>query len=348
MRLKTIKKKNASDLASTHQFSSKKDQNGLRYGISLDNEGGCPFKCPGCGVHENSRIVSPAENRKTIAHEIAGLKSKLEEDRIGNSQSYHIIVYNSGNVASPRELSVENLVYLLQQLSTLEQKPVIVTLNTRGVYVTSGLLDTLHSLDLSYRVDFNFGVETLTERGRSIYGKPQIANELAQVFGTLREYNERYNSTFGLMVNFVYLPEAYLEEGEAREGHVEKVNEEFVMEIGNFLAIHANHYIPLRINLHPFYRVATLPYDDSSLDDFMRAAICINALVDTQNTLITEQTLHVSMFVGVQDRGYETKKWVDQIKRWQHVIDAINSRQLHFDPQGGSQLLNISLVVVNV
>lgn len=318
--MKTRKKSTNNKPSSIHKFKPRQDQDGTRLIISLSNEKGCPHKCRGCGVHKDVRIVSRQTNRRTISEEITRLAK-------ATTAPYHIIVYNSGNVASPEELSRENLNYLLELLDKLDPKPTMVSLNTRGLYITDELLDNISALNLSYRVNFNFGVETLTRRGMKIYGKPGIDEELHQAFTILRDYNQTHTKQFGLMINFVYLPEVYLEEDQPREG--------FVQEISSFVEDYVDKGVPIRINLHPFYQVDGLAYRDSSLDDLMKTIPEIQRILDSKNEAVAEQAMRVSLFIGVQDRGYETDGWKTQIQRWQPMIDRINrGENITTTPQG--------------
>lgn len=310
---------------STYHFQLSRDAFGIRETISLDNESGCPFKCTGCGVWKDPIIVSSEENRHTIGRENSKLK-KLRQEHASEYAKHgsHVIVYNSGNVMNKRELSEENLRYLLTSLNQLEAMPSIVALNTRGLFVTHEVLDQLTSIRLGYRIDFNFGLETRTLRGKAIYGKPNIDGEFTALFSTVRAYNEKNDAGFGLMVNFVFLPESYLLAGEARENAKEKIHDGFVSEIKTFMEEYADHGVPLRLNLHPFYRVNGIPFADSNLDDFMSAATDVLHLLAQTNPGISEKRMRVSAFVGVQDNGYSSESWKNQIKFWQTRIDHLN------------------------
>lgn len=318
---------------STYQFRLKRDAYGIREAISLDNEAGCPFKCNGCGVYQDAKIVSSETNRQTIDTEVAKLqqnREKYQADYAANGS--HVIVYNSGSVTSPKELSRDNLDYLLQSIDRLNPKPKVVALNTRGAFVDTSLLDHLTVLGLGYRVDFNFGLETRSERGKGIYGKQSIDQEFKKFFSTVHKQNQGNGTEFGLMINFVYLPESYLFQEEQRDGNKEKIKQGFISEISDFIEQFANKGVPLRINLHPFYHVKGIDLEDSNLDEFMEAAEEIWRAIDEKNKSIEDPKMKVSAYIGVQDNGYETESWKNQIKRWQEIIDQMNRGELIVRP----------------
>ncbi len=307
-----------------HNFNLKIDQLGIREVILIDNEAGCPYQCNGCGV-KDAEIVSPETNRQVIDDELAKLtRYRTEESDLYRDNNSHVLVYNSGNVTSERELSRDNLDHLLHSLNKLEPRPSIVTLNSRGDFVTDDFLDYLQGLNLNYRVDFDFGLETRTERGKEIYGKQGIDDEFDQLFERTQQYNAKHGSDFGLMVNFVYLPEFYLAEGESREGNEQRIHQGFVDEISSFIDEYVNKGVALRINLNAFYQVDNLPYENSSLDDFMESAQEIWRIIAEKNKQIDNPDMKVSAFIGLQDQGYETAQWREQIQRLQSRIDEMN------------------------
>jgi len=312
------------------------DADGLRETIYLGNEraGGCPFRCKGCGVHDNFKLVTKAENRRIILSEINALilrrKNFLQKYK---KNKCHVIVYNSGNVTSFEELSKANFVYLLKSLKKLSPVPQIVALNSRGGFVNDNLLQLLSDLDLPYRVDFDIGVESLTKRGMNIYGKNNIDKEFARMFNIIKNYNFKNAERFGIMANFVYLPEAYLNENESRKGNLKKIRVGFVNEIISFAKNYSNRGVPLRINLHPFYFVKGLPYEDSNLDDFMGAMKVINIKLDKMNESIKKGPMKVSVFIGIQGRAYKRDNWTKQIKKWGGKIKLLNKSLLDCSEQ---------------
>lgn len=60
--------------------------------------------------------------------------------------------------------------------------------------------------------------------------------------------------------------------------------------------------VPVEINLHPFYRVARLPYEDMDLDFFMGELPALQAMVDKYNQSYPGNDTH--LFLGLEGDGY--------------------------------------------
>jgi hypothetical protein len=306
-------------------FKLNLDTLGVRETVYIGNEAGCPFRCKGCGVHDKAVIVSAKTNRRMIDSEISKLRGYRRKYRkLYGGHGCHLIAYNSGSVTSPRELSPGNLSYMLKRINSLRPLPKIVSLNSRGCFVTRSLLMTLSSMRLGYRIDFDFGLESRTCRGVAIYGKKGIVKEFEELFERVRAYNSSHGTDFGLMVNFVFLPEFYLSPKEGRTGNHRKVVAGFVREVVGFASEYANRGVPLRINIHPFYRIPKLDYNDAPFGLFMEA-VCEMAMKLEAVNRDADPSARTSIYIGIQDEGYNTRLWGREIERWKGEINRINA-----------------------
>ncbi len=120
------------------KFETAKDSDGIREVLVIGNEreSGCPFKCVGCGVHEEAATESIEENAETIKTQLLKLQEKLksnEEEYV--DEGYHLAIYNYGNVTNKNELSRDNLDLLLEEINRLSPTPSYVSINSRGLYI---------------------------------------------------------------------------------------------------------------------------------------------------------------------------------------------------------------------
>jgi|GEM_PF-1325990 len=314
-----------------YKFNERLDSDGIREIISIGNEnpGGCPFSCVGCGVHDQVVISSSEDNKKLIDNLINEISLKINKENFNyQSEGYHICVYNEGNVANPKELSWENLEFLLLSINNLEIPPKFISLNSRSVFITREFLEKVNSLGLNYNIHFIMGVESLTERGKNIYGKKNIDKEIEEAFNIIKDFNNDSNNKikYGIDAGFVFLPEFYLDENESRENK-EKIKNGFEKEIMDFIEKYSNKGVPIRINLHPFYRTTGLSFDDScnSLNEFFKALPEIIKLIQEKNKQIQNEKEKTAIFIGVNGKGYETEEWKEAIKKWEEIILKLNS-----------------------
>jgi hypothetical protein len=124
--------------------------------------------------------------------------------------------------------------------------------------------------------------------------------------------------TFGLDVNLVFLPELYLESGECRTGNESKIKSGWINEI-QFLLKAIDPLTPVEINLHPYYKVKELPYENADLDIFMSVLPEINRMIATIN-----YTHSPHIFLGVEGSGYDDPAYQKTLARWTPVIEEFN------------------------
>ena len=80
--------------------------------------------------------------------------------------------------------------------------------------------------------------------------------------------------------------------------------------------------IPIEINLHPFYRVETLPFQDADLGEFMKILPGLQKEVERHNA---DHGTATHLFIGVEGSGYENERQAKQVQIWKPFIDEFNS-----------------------
>ena len=306
------------------KFETRLDADGIRDVLVIGNErpGGCPFKCQGCGVEGEAVKVDTNANAQIISQQIDGMRLQLESDPAAYSEhGYHLCIYNNGNVTNPAELSTDNLTSLLQKIDGLTPRPKYVSLNSRGPFVNEKGLEDLQNLGLQYDIHFILGVETFTEKGKAIYGKPAIDREIQNMFTVVNTFNEAHQTKFGIDAGFVFLPEFYTDDREDTAA----IEQGFLNDVTGFVEKYVGHETPIVINIHPFYPMPDLPYESTaqSFDILMEAMVKLEAVIQSRNANLPEH-LHASLFIGLNDSGYETSEWESARSKWQAEIDRIN------------------------
>lgn len=305
-------------------FETRRDADGIRDVLVIGNErpGGCPFKCQGCGVEGEAAKVDASANARVISEQVQEMQRRLEENPAPYEEhGYHLCIYNNGNVTNSAELSVTNLELLLNQINGLKPPPRYVSLNSRGPFIHERDLKRLQSMGLQYDIRFILGIETFSEKGKTIYGKPGIEQETEKMFATIDAFNAKSNTRFGMDVGFVFLPEFYTDDRTNKN----EMEQGFLRDVQTFVDRYVGRNTPTAINIHPFYPMSKLPYEStaSCFDTLMEAVIQLKALVEAKNAALPEH-LHASLFIGLNDSGYETPEWQLARSKWKTEVDRIN------------------------
>jgi len=296
-------------------FSLRKDRNGWRPVFFLGNErGSCPFNCTFCVVGK-SAAVSSEENIRKFDKQYARYLKAI-------NGPYHPVVYNKGNVTNPEEFSRTTLDYLLAVFSR-DEGVAFVSLNSREKTATSEVLDYLNEKNLPYPIHFIVGIESFSKKTPAVLGKNTVG-ELDRFVEKLKAYNRTSPSrkyAFGLDVNLLFLPELYLDDADERERNYAKIKAGIEYDVREVLR-RSNPSVPIEINLHPFYRVETLPFQDADLGGFMKILPSLQKEVERHNA---DHGTATRLFVGVEGRGYENTQQARQVQRWKPFIDEFNS-----------------------
>ena len=309
----SVKSKHLQVLQNIFNNHFRTDDEGIREVLVIGNEriGGCPYSCIGCGVHEDAEISTSEENRAIISEQIINLEYRIQNKKIKyTNQGYHLSVYNYGNITNPEELSKENLNFLFDGISNMILLPKYVSLNSRGTYINKELLYFIKNKQLKYNVNFIIGVESMTEKGSRIYGKPGIKGEFKQLFDILSKFNDENKTNFGLDVGFVFLPEFYTD----NRKNIQVVKNGFENDLDEMVNCYVGKNVPIKITIHPFFKIPNLPFE--STENFMD--IIKEVADNTANKInLINSTLPIhlcnSVFIGTLDAGYETEMWQNKL-----------------------------------
>lgn len=288
--------------------------------IGNEREKGCPFRCKGCGVHEHAVITSKQDNATIIEHQVDAIARELAPNEQDTESDYHMYVFNNGNITNKQELSRDNLSLLLQKINGLRPQPDYVGINSRGQFVNEELLSFITDMNLGYDVRFVLGTESLTEKGGEIYGKPHMKKELGDMFNTIDEFNEHNNTQFGIDMHFVFLPEFYADDRNDQDA----VQIGFVNDIMTAIDSYTGKHTPIKININPYYKMDTLQYE--STFDFL--GIIVEGIKEVNKRIEEKEFpdhLKPSIFIGIEDPGYETDEWTRALAAHRDEIERLNS-----------------------
>ncbi len=300
-------------------FTLRRDQNGLRPVYNLGNElGDCPYHCTFCGVGRSPK-VTPEWNIAEFDRQHAAIQSEIDGP-------YHPLIYNQGNVTSPAEFSRRTLDHILRAFEP-DPRVIFISLNSRERLTTNELLDSLAGRGFRFPIHFILGVESLSANAPKILGK-DTRGELERFISKLARYNRAADRrqplagyTFGLDASIVFLPELYLQEGQSREGRGAEIAGGLLCEVKQLLTLF-HPTVPVEINLHPYYEVASLPWKPADLESFMLVLPLLQVEVNRHNASTPGHPTH--LFVGIEGTGYEGGAEAAALARWKTFIESFN------------------------
>lgn len=300
-------------------FSLRRDRNGFRPVFPLGNVLGlCPYDCSFCGVKTTER-VTVAQVKRRFDELCAVYSGQIDGD-------YHPVIYNRGNVTNPREFPPELLSYVLERFR-FDSRMVYISINSREMDATEEFLALLAGHHLSFPVHFIFGLESFSDRMPALMGK-NTTGELGRFVDKLRPYNSAGRDlvdagqyVFGLDVNLVCMPELYLPETQTRDGNERTILRGIESELALVLS-ECPREVPIQVNLHPYHRVESLPFDDLGLDVIFAALPRLQSRLDEYNRWNSGPPVH--LFVGVEGPGYQTEFWRMQREKWGNLLAVFN------------------------
>ena len=303
---------------SIESFSLRRDRNGLRPVYNLGNEGGaCPNGCKFCNVGRSPK-VSAENNLREFDKQHESFLRLIDGP-------YHPLIYNQGNVTNKREFSRVTLEHVLNAFQG-DSRVVFLSLNSRQRYVTSKFLEFIFRSNLSYPIHFILGVESFSPRANDLFGK-NTSGELERFIEIIRPVNQQSHRhpgvdyKLGLDVNIVFLPEMYLSNGMKRADNKTIISDGIRWELRQLLK-RIDPFVPVEINLHPFYRVKNLPYEDMGLELLIEEIPALQAMVAEHNKTNSGRDTH--LFVGVEGNGYEHSFYKKQLIEWKRAIKNFN------------------------
>lgn len=298
-------------------FPIRKDLYGLRYVFFLGNEGGdCKYQCSFCEIGKSNAVSSEYN---------ISLFDNLFEDylvKVADKQN-HPLIYNRGNITDDRAFSRKTLRHILSRFknySTITH----LSLNSREREVSSDFIDFVLEMKLPYPIHFILGQESFSPRTFQIIGK-NSGGEYVRLNNRISRFNydsyltDDKNYNFGIDVNLLFLPELYVSEVDRKEIERE-IGAGLLQDVKKVLD-NSLDMIPITINIHPFYKVNTLPYENADVDQLIDLLPQIQDLAFVHNKGKRNKT---SVFIGF--RGIKTGNMQNDLRidRWNNRFDLFN------------------------
>lgn len=223
-------------------YESTRDVYGDRLALVFGNEfngGECPFytvrQCHHCDIGAGEGVqFTPPMNKGRLEFFKEYYPQVL-------SRVAHVLVYNSGSVLNPREMSPETLDHILEYLTSLGNCHVI-SVDSRERYITTQNLDRLIQgirPDQTPRVVF--GIETQDDSIRIENLKKRMTRgSIERVFKIAGTYHGR----IGIDINVVFQPPEIVGEDAIREA---VATTEYGLTLGE------RYGVPVDFNLNPYY-----------------------------------------------------------------------------------------------
>jgi hypothetical protein len=294
-------------------FEAVRDSYGLRLALVFGNEapsGVCPFygkQCYHCDIGAGEGVrFDPSLNRERLdwfRRHYAALLPRVA----------HLVVYNSGSVLNPRELSDSSLQTILAFAASLPECRVI-SLDSREGFITTARLDfVLGHLRPGQQLRPILGLETQDENARlEVLRKKMARSAIEAVFRALG----RHAGRIGLDVNIVFAPPPF-QGPAARAEAVATAN--FALELSQ------PRQIPVDFNLHPYYpsQIGRQRFPDHPRAD-------LDAALETART-IRALTARIGMesrvFIGWQDEGHDQEPSLRsaELTRRRQAFDHFNA-----------------------
>lgn len=298
-------------------FPIRRDTYGLRYIFFLGNEGGdCKYRCTFCEIGKSTKVSS--EYNITLFE-------NLHKDYLGqtNGELNHPLIYNRGNVTDEKAFSRKTLKHILERFIH-SSNITHLSINSREREVTEEFIGFILQMNLPYPVHFILGQESFSKKTFRTIGKNSIG-EYERLTEKLVPFNQNKNLTgnkgynFGVDCNLLFLPEIY-EGVTERKLDKKEIENGFINDVKMTLE-YSSSDIPLTINLHPYYKVKSLPYENADIAHFIEILPKVAEIVKLHNK---KSKFEASMFVGFRGLKTGNEKLDKQIDSWKNYFDNFN------------------------
>lgn len=272
-------------------FEPVKDNYGTRLALVFGNEapkGACPFygrQCYHCDIGAGEGVQFNTDlNRLRLAffrQQYAAVLPRVA----------HLVLYNSGSVLNPGELSDPSLKAILDFAAGLPECRVV-SLDSREAFITSRRLDfVLECLGGGQQPRPILGLETQDDAARLfVLNKKMPRRGVEAAFRAAG----RYGGRVGMDINIVFAPPPF----QGRQAGAEaRATACFALDLAR------RHGVPLDFNLHPYYpsRIGRERFPDHP-----RAGL--GAALDTARRIrraVARSGLRSKVFLGWQDEAHD-------------------------------------------
>ena len=281
--------------AAALRFEPTQDRFGMRLSLVFGNEakdGVCPFyrrdECSHCdigaGEEKAATADSHAQRWNFFAHHY----------RRELPQVNHLVLYNSGSLLNPKEMSPLALGALCDEAAKLPSLRML-SLDTRELFVQRDRLSALRSrLPAQVSLRIILGLESADEEVRLIYlnkrmPTPAIEQAVAELAAS--------GDNVGLWLSLVFAPPG-------RRG--EAAVTDLVEGIRYGVALAQRHRLPVDFNIHPFYpsKRSLRAHPDHPRADVAQLQLALSAA----QTELADLGSDASLFVGWQDEQHDQRQ----------------------------------------
>ncbi len=277
------------------RFEPTRDRTGVRLALVFGNEakdGVCPFyrrdECSHCDIGAGEGQAVDAGSHllrwQWFAHHYRNELPTVS----------HLVLYNSGSLLNPKEMSPEALEKLCANAAKLPALRML-SLDTRELFVRRERLSALRSrLPQQVQLRVILGLESADEEVRLIYLNKRMPTE--KVEEAAAELAASGGGT-GLWLSLLFAPP-----GRRGEAAISDLLDGVRYGVG----LAARHKLPLDFNIHPFYpsRRSLRAHPDHPRADLH---LLKQALAAAQNEL-AELGSEASLFVGWQDEQHDQRQ----------------------------------------
>jgi len=297
-------------------FPIRKDSNGLRPVFFLGNEGGnCRYKCTFCDIGKSSPVSS--EYNIELFN---SLYLRYEENVSGPN---HPLIYNRGNITEPFAFSRNTLDHILNTFNSYDFIRFL-SINSREKEVTIEFLKYIVTKHLKFPLHFVLGIESFCDNLKKVIGK-STTGELDRLIERLKDFNilnpDHLDYQFGIDVGLLFLPELYFGGTLNRREAYSDIKIGFLADIKRILEL-ADDITPIEINVHPYYKVEQLPFENADIDQLISYLPDIEQLLSFYNK---GKKFNTHVFIGFRpsyDLDGLTNRKIDE---WSKIIESFNT-----------------------
>jgi hypothetical protein len=279
-------------------FEPVEDGYGTRLALVFGNEapgGACPFygrQCYHCDIGAGEGVqFDPAMNSRRLAFFRSHYASVLPKVA-------HLVLYNSGSVLNPRELSPASLQAILEYAAGLPNCRVV-SLDSREAYITRAhLYCVLAGLRPGQQPRPILGIETQDDEARlRVLNKKMPRSAVEAAFRAVGHFDGRV----GFDINVVFgLPPF--------QGRAAVAEAEATARFGLQLA--KRHSVPVDFNFHPYYpsRIGLDHFPNHPRADLSAAREAVRRIEEA----IARAGLPSKVFIGWHDEAHDQEPSVRQ------------------------------------